>query len=75
MTVITSVNPATGQPIRSFDLQGDADVEAALEAASRAQRAWRLVPVGERVTLLTRMAAALRAGKARYSEMIVREMG
>jgi len=75
MTAITSVNPATGQPIRSFDLQDDAAVEAALEAASLAQRAWRLVPVGERVALLTRMAAALRAGKARYGEMIVREMG
>ena len=75
MTAITSVNPATGQPIRSFDLQDDAAVEAALEAAAQAQRAWRLVPVGERVALLTRMAAALRAGKARYGEMIVREMG
>jgi acyl-CoA reductase-like NAD-dependent aldehyde dehydrogenase len=75
MTAITSVNPATGQPIRSFDLQDDAAVEAALEAASLAQRAWRLVPMAERVALLTRMAAALRAGKVRYGEMIVREMG
>ncbi|MCO5151402.1 MULTISPECIES: NAD-dependent succinate-semialdehyde dehydrogenase [unclassified Shinella] len=75
MTAITSVNPATGKPIRSFDLQDDAAVDAALEAAARAQRAWRRVPVGERVALLTRMAAALRAGKARYAEMIVREMG
>jgi acyl-CoA reductase-like NAD-dependent aldehyde dehydrogenase len=75
MTAITSVNPATGRPIRSFELQDDSAIEAALEAASRAQRAWRLVPVAERVALLTRMAAALRAGKARYGEMIVREMG
>ncbi|AOF93434.1 NAD-dependent succinate-semialdehyde dehydrogenase [Sinorhizobium sp. RAC02] len=75
MTAITSVNPATGRPICSFELQDDPAIEAALEAASQAQRAWRLVPVGERVALLTRMAAALRAGKARYGEMIVREMG
>jgi succinate-semialdehyde dehydrogenase/glutarate-semialdehyde dehydrogenase len=75
MTTITSVNPATGKAIRSFDLQDDAAVDAALEAAAQAQRAWRRVPVGERVGLLSRMAAALRAGKARYADMIVREMG
>lgn len=75
MSTITSVNPTTGQPIQSYDLQDAAAVDAALEAAARAQRAWRLVPVAERVGLLTRMAEVLRAGKTRYAEMITREMG
>jgi len=75
MTTITSVNPATNAPIKTFDLQDDAAIDAALAAASRAQRAWRQVPVTERVALLVRMAAALRSGKTRYAEMIVREMG
>ncbi|MBP1847638.1 succinate-semialdehyde dehydrogenase/glutarate-semialdehyde dehydrogenase [Rhizobium petrolearium] len=75
MTTITSINPATNAPIKTFDLQDDAAVDEALTAAAAAQRAWREVPVGERVALLTRMATALRAGKARYAEMIVREMG
>ena len=73
--MIISINPCSGQPMRSFELQAEADVQAALDAAARAQRAWRLVPVRERVGLLTRIASALRAGKARYAEMIVREMG
>lgn len=75
MTAITSINPVTNTPIKTFDLQDDSAIDAALEAAANAQRAWRDVPVTERVALLTRMAAALRAGKARYAEMIVREMG
>ncbi|MGO6980460.1 NAD-dependent succinate-semialdehyde dehydrogenase [Rhizobium leguminosarum] len=75
MTSITSINPATNTPIKTYDLQDDAAVDAALAAASSAQRAWRKVSVAERVTLLVRMAAALRAGKDRYAEMIVREMG
>ena len=75
MSTITSVNPTTGQPIQSYDLQDATAVEATLEAAARAQREWRLVPVAERVTLLTRMAQVLRAGKARYAAMITREMG
>ena len=75
MSTITSVNPTTGQPIQSYELQDATAVDAALEAAARAQRAWRLVPVAERVALLTRMAEVLRTGKTRYAEMITREMG
>lgn len=75
MSTITSVNPTTGQPIRDYALQDAAAVDAALEAAARAQREWRLVPVAERVKLLTRMAQVLRADKARYAGMITREMG
>lgn len=75
MTMITSVNPATGQPIQSYALQDDTAVDAALAAAARAQKTWRLVPIDERVGLLTRMAAVLRASKARYARMITREMG
>lgn len=75
MTTITSINPTTGAKIRDFTLQDDAAVDAVLEAAARAQKEWRNVPVSERVQLLPRMAAVLRADKARYAEMIVREMG
>lgn len=75
MTQITSINPTTGLPIRSFDLQDDAAIDAALTAAATAQRNWSRLPVAERVKVLPRIAAALRDGKARYAEMIVREMG
>ena len=75
MTTITAVNPTTGQPIGSYPLHDDAFVDAALDAAIAAQRAWSREPVTERVRLLARMAAALRADKARLAAMIVREMG
>lgn len=75
MTTITSVNPANGQELARYDLHDDAYVDAALTSAANAQKAWRKVPVEERVTLLKGMAKALRAGKARYAEMVTREMG
>lgn len=75
MSQITTINPATGQPIQSFDLQDDAAVEAALAAADSAQRAWARVPVAERARVLPRIAAVLRRDKARFAEMITREMG
>lgn len=75
MTQITTINPTTSQPIQSFDLQDDAAVETALLAADSAQRAWARVPVAERARVLPRIAAVLRADKARYAAMITREMG
>jgi succinate-semialdehyde dehydrogenase/glutarate-semialdehyde dehydrogenase len=73
--MITSINPATGAEIARFELHTEADVEAALDRAAKAQREWRERPIGQRVELLRRMAETLRAGKARYAEMVTREMG
>ena len=73
--MITAINPATGREIATFETHSDNDIEIALEAAAVAQRQWRKVPVGQRVTLLAGMAKALRAGKAKYAAMITQEMG
>ncbi|MCJ8521430.1 succinate-semialdehyde dehydrogenase/glutarate-semialdehyde dehydrogenase [Pseudorhizobium tarimense] len=75
MSVITSINPATGAAIRSFDLHDDAAIDAALTAAVNAQRDWKREPVAARAKLLTSVASVLRDGKVRYAQMIVREMG
>lgn len=73
--MITAINPATGQELGRYEGHDDAFVDAALSAASAAQKAWRKVPTEDRVRLLAGMAGVLRAGKARYAEMITLEMG
>lgn len=73
--MIVSINPATGEQIAAFEPHTPAYVDRALSAAAAAQQVWRKVPVAERVKLLTRMAQALRAGKAKYATMITEEMG
>ncbi len=73
--MIVSVNPANGKELARYELHDDAFVDKALTAAAKAQKAWRKVPVEERVDLLKNMAKALRSGKPRYAEMITREMG
>ena len=73
--MIVSINPATGGELARFDVHSPAEVDAALSAAVRAQAAWREMPITERVELLRRIARVLRAGKARYAEVITREMG
>ena len=73
--MIVSINPANGKELARYELHDDAFVDNALTAAANAQKAWRKVPVEERVGLLKNMAKALRSGKSRYAEMITREMG
>ncbi|MCV9966897.1 NAD-dependent succinate-semialdehyde dehydrogenase [Pararhizobium sp. BT-229] len=73
--MIVSVNPTNGQELARYDLHDDAHVDGALTAAAEAQKKWRKVPVEKRVSLLTEMAKALRAGKSKYAAMVTREMG
>lgn len=73
--MMQSINPATGELIAEFDLHTEAEVDAILSGASKAQRAWRRVPAGERVRLLTAMARELRADKERFARLITEEIG
>ncbi|RUV30957.1 NAD-dependent succinate-semialdehyde dehydrogenase [Mesorhizobium sp. M5C.F.Ca.IN.020.32.2.1] len=73
--MIVSINPASGEEIASFEEHSAAEVDSALTAAVRAQRAWRARSVEDRVPLLRQMAVVLRKGKARYARLITQEMG
>jgi betaine-aldehyde dehydrogenase len=53
------LNPATGQPIATAPLSGEADVDAAVKAAGRAFGEWSETPPGERAQALLRIADAL----------------
>lgn len=70
-----SINPTTGATIAEFALHDDQDIERALDQAATAQRAWRKVSIGQRMTLLTSMARELRAGKERFARIITEEVG
>jgi succinate-semialdehyde dehydrogenase/glutarate-semialdehyde dehydrogenase len=73
--MISTINPVTGEHVRSFDAHTEQQVDAALTAAVDAQNAWRLVPVEERVQVLRNTAKVLREGKAEYARLITLEMG
>jgi acyl-CoA reductase-like NAD-dependent aldehyde dehydrogenase len=73
--VSLSVNPATGETISSWPLAGPSQIEASLDAASRAAAAWRLIPVARRGDILRAAAAQLRSNKARLARCITLEMG
>lgn len=73
--MIYSVNPATEEVVKNFDVHDDAQVELALAAVAAAQRQWAKRSVEERTPLLKKVASLLRERKAEYGALITTEMG
>lgn len=70
-----AVNPATGQPVSTYDLLDDAELETALATADEAQRLWRIRSVGERAEHLRALGAVIRERKAALAARMTTEMG
>jgi succinate-semialdehyde dehydrogenase/glutarate-semialdehyde dehydrogenase len=71
-----SINPATGELIKEFPLQSDAEVYAALDKADKRYREdWRLRPVAERAAIVARAARILREKRDEYVTYPTLEMG
>ena len=72
---IATINPATGETVRSFDPLSENEVAARLERAARAFRQWRVTPVGERAAIVARAGEILERDKDRYGRLMTLEMG
>src|SRR6266516_3596817 len=69
-------NPAdTREVVGIFQKSGEADVEAAVDAAKRAFQKWRLVPAPRRAEIVYRAAEILIERKEDYARDMTREMG
>src|SRR5690242_5853236 len=68
-------DPATLEPIDEVCEATATDVDAAVRCASTAQATWRRTPAVERARVLHEVALALRADRARLSELLTREGG
>ena len=70
-----SINPANGNTLRVVDAFTPTQLESALQAASAASAAWRLVALDERSALLRKAAARLREQAGEFAAIITLEMG
>ncbi len=72
---IATINPATGETVRTFQPLGEAELEARLAAAAEAYRRHRATGFAERARLMFRAAEILEAEKERFGRLMVTEMG
>lgn len=73
--VITTINPATGQTLKSYDGWTAAQVDEAVDLAHAAATAWGRQSLEVRVAAVRRLAEQLRVQKDRFAKLITDEMG
>lgn len=70
-----SFNPASGELLATIKIAGPAEIDAAVAAAGRAQRAWAARTGAERGRILQRAAQILRSRNAQLAELETRDTG
>src|SRR5215467_6497752 len=72
---IATVNPATGQVVKSFEALSSAEIEQKLQKAHEAFATYRQTPFAERAQWMLKAAATLEAEKENYARVMTTEMG
>src|SRR2546421_8559245 len=72
---IASVNPATGETLKTFPPDSDAVIEQKLEKAAAAAGRWRRASFAERSQRLARAAALLEHRKDALGRLVTLELG
>jgi succinate-semialdehyde dehydrogenase/glutarate-semialdehyde dehydrogenase len=70
-----TVNPYTGELVKSYAFATDQEIDATIEKAHEAFLSWRTTGSGDRSKILTRAAELLRADKRAFAEVLTLEMG
>jgi succinate-semialdehyde dehydrogenase/glutarate-semialdehyde dehydrogenase len=72
---IATVNPATGQLIKSFEPLSDSQIEVKLQKAADTFSEYRKVPFAERARMMLKAGAILESEKENYARIMTTEMG
>lgn len=72
---IATINPATGETIKTFEPLTDAEIEAKLAAAEAAYKKYRYLPFEQKAQWLNAAADILEQRKAEFAKIMTLEMG
>jgi succinate-semialdehyde dehydrogenase/glutarate-semialdehyde dehydrogenase len=72
---IATIDPATGETLRTFAPMTDDEVDRRLGRAAHAALRWRATPIAERCAVVARAGALLDRDAERYGRLMTTEMG
>lgn len=72
---VQSINPATGVPVRAFEVLQKEDFDVLIPASYEAATGWGGVAMSERATKVGQIAVVLRSRKEELATLITTEMG
>jgi succinate-semialdehyde dehydrogenase/glutarate-semialdehyde dehydrogenase len=73
--VVTTIDPATGSQLATYEETSDEQVNVILDRARRAAASWREVPLAERAEAVRSLAGALRERSGELARLATAEMG
>jgi len=71
----TTLNPSTGQPLRTYAALSESELARAVETAEARFGEWSATELASRAERLRAAAALLRAGREKYARLMAEEMG
>lgn len=72
---IATINPATGETLKSFEPLTDSEIDAKIEKAFKAFRSYRRTTFAERAEYMLRAAEILEREKREFARLMTTEMG
>src|SRR5260370_15284177 len=72
---IATINPATGQVLKTFEPLSDAEIEVKLQKAADAFVSYRKVPFAERAQMMLQAAEILEGEKEIFALIMTTEIG
>ncbi|GAA1734409.1 NAD-dependent succinate-semialdehyde dehydrogenase [Aeromicrobium alkaliterrae] len=75
MASTTTINPATGEDLTTYELHTDAEVGQIIVASHEAFQSWRTTPLEERADTIRALGELLRKNERELSELMTAEMG
>src|SRR5258705_8735946 len=72
---IASINPATGETIKTFESLSETQIDEKLQRAAETFRSYRHTPFAEREAMMSRAAGILEAEKHDFARIMTSEMG
>src|SRR5712692_9674217 len=72
---LATINPATGEKLRSFEPLREEQIEEKLRRAAEAFREYRRTPFAERARRMSRAAEILESEKEAFGRLMTLEMG
>ena len=71
---IASINPATGETLRTFDSLSGPQIDAKIQRASETFRSYRRTSFADRVRMMLRAVEILEADKDTFGRLMTLEM-
>jgi succinate-semialdehyde dehydrogenase / glutarate-semialdehyde dehydrogenase len=72
---IATINPATGETLKTFEPLTDAELEAKLELSKRAFELYRKTPMEQKAAWMNEAARILEQDREKFGELMTQEMG